>query len=162
MEVCGEDDLHPERTSRRHLVYCFYPKHHGAGSSTDACWLPELTRPEEFAVFEMADYNDLSDEAGNLYGLRIVVIDEKRLFEELGTRHELIARFWAAEEQEHWHGHPLWPVREKRSLNRKRQRYSPPREVLDRMVESGVLTLNQSRRLKTGDHVRNLGEAPGG
>lgn len=156
MEVCGEDDLYPQCTTRSHLIYCFYAKHHGAGSATDGRWLPELTRADEFAVFEMADYNDLGDEEGNLYGLRIVVIDEKQRIKVLGTRYELIARFWAAEGQAHWHGHPLWPILEKGSSNRKNQRYRPPTEVFDRMLESGLITRTQSRRLKTGNHVRNL------
>ncbi len=47
------------------------PKHHGAGLPSDSRWLPDLTRPEEFQVFDMADFHELRDEDGDLYGLRI-------------------------------------------------------------------------------------------
>jgi hypothetical protein len=98
MEVCEPRDIHDQPTrSDRRLRYCFTPKHHGAGSKSDSQWLPEpdLPRHEEFAVFDMADFHQLADPDGNLYGLRIRQVDERREILELGTRHEYIARFWA-------------------------------------------------------------------
>ncbi|MFI5455342.1 MAG: hypothetical protein ACHRXM_07800 [Isosphaerales bacterium] len=57
MEVCDTRDVFPQTTRLNHLSYCFTPKHHGAGLKSDACWLPDLPRPEEFAVFDMADWH---------------------------------------------------------------------------------------------------------
>jgi len=57
MEVCDTRDVFPQTTQLNHLSYCFTPKHHGAGLKSDACWLPDLPRPEEFAVFDMADWH---------------------------------------------------------------------------------------------------------
>jgi hypothetical protein len=156
MEVCGERDIHPRTTRRNQLTYCFTPKHHGAGLKSDACWLPSLSRAEEFAVFDMADWHQLSDDDGNLYGLHIRQNDAKREILELGTRHELIAHFWAETQQNHWHGYPLWPVSDKGPLNRKKQDCRPPKEVFDKMMAENVLTRIQAGRLRTGRHVRNL------
>ena len=75
---------------------------------------------------------------------------------ELGTRHEIIARFWVEAERNHWHGHPLWPVNAEGPLNRKGQAYRPPKEVFARMVAENLLTEIQAGRLKTGRHLRNL------
>jgi hypothetical protein len=158
MEVCEPRDIHGQLTQLNRLTYCFTPKHHGAGSKSksDSQWLPNLPRPEEFAVFDMADIHQLAGPDGNLYGLRIRQVGERREILELGTRHEYIARFWAEEQQRHWHGHPLWPIQTKETQNRKGQRYCPPREVFDRMVREGLLTANQSVRLRTAKHLRNL------
>ncbi len=156
MEVCEARDIHPQPTQRSGHTYCFTPKHHGAGSKTDSQWLPDLPRIEEFAVFDLADRLDLSDPDGNLYGLRIRQGGTRPEILKLGTRQELIARFWAEEGPRHWHGHPLWPIDEQGSLNRKSQKYQPPREVFDRMVEAGLLNAAQARRLRIGSHVRNI------
>jgi len=156
MEVCEPRDVHPQATRLNHLSYCFTPKHHGAGLKSDACWLPDLPRLEEFAVFDMADWHQLSDNDGNLYGLRIRQDNTFREILELGTRHEMIARFWVEADQNHWHGHPLWPVLDKGPLNRKRQAYRPPKEAFDQMVAANILTEIQAGRLKTARHLRNL------
>jgi len=156
MEVCEARDIHDRTTQLHHHSYCFTPKHHGAGSRSDACWLPNLPRAEEFAVFDMADLHQLSDDDGNLYGLRIRQNNTKREVLELGTRHEVIARFWVEARRNHWHGHPLWPVIAKGPLNRKSQDYSPPKEVFAKMVAANVLTEIQAGRLKTARHLRNL------
>lgn len=154
MEICQVRDIHPHRTTLSQLSYCFTPKHHGAGSRSDSCWL--LTRVEEFGVFDMADQHQLSDEAGNLYGLFIRAIGGYRELMVLGTRNEQVACFWSAPQQSHWHGHPRWPIRGTDSTNRGRQDYGPPKFVLDRMVLAGILNTNEIRRLKTGNHLRRL------
>jgi hypothetical protein len=156
MEVCEARDIHDRTTQLSHLTYCFTPKHHGAGSRSDARWLPGLPRAEEFAVFDMADLHQLSDDDGNLYGLRIRQDNTSREVLELGTRHEMIARFWVEAQRNHWHGHPLWPVSAEGPLNRKGQAYRPPKEVFARMVAENLLTEIQAGRLKTGRHLRNL------
>jgi hypothetical protein len=101
MEVCEARDIHDRTTQLSHLTYCFTPKHHGAGSRSDARWLPGLPRAEEFAVFDMADLHQLSDDDGNLYGLRIRQDNTSREVLELGTRHEMIARFWVEAQRNH-------------------------------------------------------------
>jgi hypothetical protein len=63
------DPEHPIPTKRGGYRYLFLAKHHGAGSKSDARWLPELSRDEEFAVFDDADFHDISDEQENLYGV---------------------------------------------------------------------------------------------
>jgi hypothetical protein len=152
MEVCEPRDIHRQLTLFNQLTYCFTPKHHGVGSKSksDSQWPPNLPRPEEFAVFDMADIHQLADPDGNLYGLRIRQAGERHEILELGTRHEYIARFWAEEHERHWHGHPLWPIQARDALNRARQKYCPSREVFNRMVAEGLLTEPQARRLKLG------------
>lgn len=153
MEVCEAKDVHDKPTRENNLSYCFTPKHHGAGSKTDSRWLPDLSRAEEFAVFDLADSHQLGEPDGNLYGLRIREEGLNREILELGTRHEYIARFWAEPQQRHWHGHPLWPIVEKGPLNRKAQRYRPSKDVFDRMVKTGLLSEAQATRLKKGSHI---------
>jgi hypothetical protein len=153
MDVCGPRDIHSERTALSGHTYCFTPKHHGAGSKSDSRWLPDLSRDQEFEVFDMADNNQLADSDGNLYGLRIRQVGEERELVKLGTSHEQIARFWAEEQQRHWHGHPLWPIQARDSPNRKKQDYCPPKEVFDRMVARGLITAGQAKRLRGGKLV---------
>ena len=156
MDACPEKDVHDRPTNRGHLTYCFTAKHRGAGSKTDARWSPELTRPEEFAVFDLADENRLVDEEGNLYGLHIRQIAEDREILPLGDRGEMIARFWAERGEAHWHGHPLWPVITKAPLSRISRAYAPPKVVFDEMIQAGILTKVQADRLKKARPLRNL------
>ena len=104
----------------------------------------------------MADAHRLSDDKGNLYGLRIRESTQGREVLELGVWHEMIARFWFEAPQAHWHGHPLWRVSDVGPENRRRQKYCPPNIVFDRMVEANIVTAVQATRLKTGRHIRNL------
>jgi hypothetical protein len=145
-------DIHPDPSPSGYRYY-FHPKHHGAGSPSDAKWLPEMTREEEFEVFAMADRHHLSDDGGDLYGLRISgsIPDHEILF--LGTRYEQVAHFWEASEGSPWHGYPLWPILRRDSLNRKGQQYRPPKEVLEKMVGAGLLTDKQRYRLMKGDRA---------
>ena len=71
MEICEAHDIYQRFTQLNELSYCFTPKHHGGRDSRNATWLPELSRAEEFMVFDMADNHQLADASGNLYGLRI-------------------------------------------------------------------------------------------
>src|SRR5437764_680014 len=77
--------LHLQETRRSHYRYFFYDKHHKAGYSEDAQWLPTMTHDEVFAVFDLADYHNLSNEKGDLYGLHL---DPERRVLTLGTREE--------------------------------------------------------------------------
>ncbi len=82
--------LHPRRTERSGYEYYFYDKHHKAGYSEDAQWLPEMTHDEEFAVFNLADSHELSNEKGDLYGLRLSAEGNVLI---LGTREAQVAEF---------------------------------------------------------------------
>src|SRR4051794_19996466 len=99
--------LHPHRTRRSGQQYFFYDKHHRAGHSEDAQWLPDMTRVEEFAVFDLADFHDLSDDKGDLYGLHL---SPEGMVMYLGTRDEQVAEFPVAREGHAWHGYPVWPI----------------------------------------------------
>jgi hypothetical protein len=157
MEVCTEKDIHEGVTERGQLRYCFTPKHHGAGLPSDSRWLPDLTRLEEFQVFDMADFHELRDEDRDLYGLRISGAPGNRELLDLGCKHEKVARFWAeGRPTDPWHGHPLWPLRSKHAENRAKQGCCPPREVFDRMIEVGILSAKQASRLKIAKHVGKL------
>src|SRR5271154_1472017 len=58
----GNQDYWPQVTTPRGYRYFLHPKHHGGGSTTDACWKPEITKGEEFTIFEIAVRLNLSDE----------------------------------------------------------------------------------------------------
>src|SRR3974390_1372479 len=82
--------LHPEVTRRSGYPYLFYVKQHGHGGPDDAQWSEDLTQEEEFAIFDLSDEHELSDEQGNLFGLRIDQ-DGELLF--LGTWGQQVAKF---------------------------------------------------------------------
>src|ERR1700678_1745929 len=95
---------HPLRTRHSEHQYFFYLKHHNAGKSEDAQWLPNLTHDEEFAVFDLADLHNLSNAKGDLYGLHL---SPEGFVMSLGTREEQIAEFPLAQEGHPWHGYPV-------------------------------------------------------
>jgi hypothetical protein len=110
-------------------------------------------REEEFAVFVMADVHELSDDKGDLYGLRIRETIPAHEIRFLGTRYEQVAHFWNPPQGSPWHGYPLWPIIQRGSLNRKDQKNRPPRAVLQKMVESALLNEKQMNKLLKGDTV---------
>jgi hypothetical protein len=105
-----------------------------------------MTHDEEFAVFDLADLHDLSDEKGDLYGLRL---GPEGTIMSLGTREEQVAEFPVAPEGHAWHGYPAWPIMR---LDRdKKERKNPaPREALAKMKEAGLITEKQRKRLARG------------
>ena len=146
-----EDQDHwPHLTNPHNYRYYFHPKHHGAGSSTDSRWKPDISKAEEFSIFELAAPLDLCDNEGNLYNVRKASDDE---FLELGIFHEQIARFWKPSGSEAWHGHPLWPVETDSFTNRSTQKCRPEKAVFDRFIERGVLNRWQCDRLRSGKHI---------
>ena len=86
--------------------YQFTPKHHGMDKDA-AQWLPSLTLNEEFAVFDTADTNNLTDAQGNFYGAERIGTESLR---ELGTRGEQVAKFPVTAANQPWHGYPAWPL----------------------------------------------------
>jgi hypothetical protein len=140
-----ERDLWPHLTNPHGYRYYFHPKHHGAGHPTVSRWRPDVSRQEEFRVFENAAHLDLADTDGNLYNVHKA--DDGTVLE-LGVFHEQIARFWKPSvPREAWHGHPLWPVRAGGPSNLAKQANRPDKSVFDKFVELGVLSKVQSHRL---------------
>lgn len=137
------------------MAYCFSVKHHRHDDRDDAQWAQDLTRPEEFPIFDLADFHDLCDpEAAkrNLYGLRI---GPGGLTLDLGTRHQQVAEFQEAHPNHPWHGYPLWPLRRRDPgpTNRKQQAMRPSKAVFERMEAAGLLTRSQRKKLAKGDHI---------
>ncbi len=142
VDACPE---HGEKTRRRDLRYCFSLKHHG-GSRKDAQWADDLSHEEEFAIFDEADFREISDDAGNLYGLRR---DEESNLLDLGTRGEQIAKFWENGLDQPWHGFPLFPLLG--TDVKQNQRNTPaPRSALLKMEQAGLIQAIERKRLQKG------------
>ena len=144
-----QEHEHPQRTQRNQYRYLFAAKHHGSTAGA-AQWSPDLSAEDEFAVFDRADEWELADEDGNLYGVLPHGEDSLR---HLGIWHEQIAEFPCAAEGMPWHGYPLWPINHEGPSNRRKQKYRPEQEVLNRMVEVGLITKPMRTRLMKGRHV---------
>ena len=137
--------IHPEVTRRNAYRYLIYDKHHGRGGPDVARWALDLDDAEEFGIFDRADWLELSDEAGNLYGLRSGA-DGGIL--DLGTMRQQVAKFPHAGPNQPWHGFPLGP------LNESGRPHPPnrplPKDVLLAMEVSGLLNRAQRKRLEKG------------
>ena len=136
--------IHGRTTSRSGYRYQFYTKHHARQKSPEAQWFPELTREQEFEVFDRADQLELTDERGNLYGMRPRKADGR--FPHLGTRGEQVAKFPFARDNAPWHGYPLWPNETPRAP-------SVPDVALAKLVGLGLLSASEQRRLRKGKSV---------
>jgi len=148
MPTLAEIVIHTQPTRRSGYQYQFTPKHHGADAEA-AQGLPGLSLDEEFAVFDSADGNDLSDESGWLYG---VERDGEGL-RDLGTWAQQMAEFPSARTGEAWHGYPIWSVNELAPPNRRGQKMRPGKEVFLKMERAGLLTARLRKRLFKGDHL---------
>jgi hypothetical protein len=144
------DPIHSEQTRKRRYSYQFTGKHHGAGKADDARWAEEVSRVEEFSVFDDADCHDILDEDGRFYG---VLRDADGKLRDLGAWQQQIAEFPPANEGVPWHGYPLWAVNELAPPNRARQQMRPAREVFEKMERAGLITARQRKRLYKGDHT---------
>jgi hypothetical protein len=133
--------LHPQRTQRSAFQYFFYDKHHGKDPLASQ-WLAEIKQDEEFAVFDLADLHGLSDDKGNLFGLRL---GPASAILELGTDSQQVAEFPASQPQQAWHGYPMWPLK-----SRGRPRLASPKQGLLKMVAAQLLTRPQYQRLIKG------------
>jgi hypothetical protein len=142
------DHEHAQATQRSRYRYLFTAKHHGGGGRNAAEWSPLLTEEDEFAVFDLADLHDLSDQEGRLYG---VLPDQAGDLRELGTYYQQVAEFPFAAVGEPWHGYPIWPVAGPAPPSLRGERLRPARDVFDRMVETGLIRATQRKRLLKGD-----------
>jgi hypothetical protein len=130
--------------------YYFSAKHHGAGSATDARWHPDITRQEEFSIFQLAARLGLRDSQGNLYN---VMRRADGGIRELGVCYEQLARFWKPVASERWQGHPLCPVVTESGTNRGMQINRPDKAVFDKLVERRMLSERDSHRLRCGKNI---------
>lgn len=141
--------IHSEVTRRSKHHYLFYNKHHGQDPHA-ARWLPDLSRDEEFAVFDDADFHDLSDDRGWLYGIRR---DPDGRILELGTWNQQIAEYPFACSTETWHGYPLWPLKDAGPENRRGERFRPSKVVFLKMEAAELLSKRDRKRLMKGDYA---------
>ena len=155
----GEDSgpIHPLSTRRSGYRYLFYDKHHRHAPTGrkyelgNAQWLPEMSRDQEFEVFDLADHHRVYDERGWLYGVR--PRDANGVIQPLGTWDQEVAEFPSAPTGQPWHGYPRWPLTDLGPDNRRGEKTRPAKQVFDRMEDVGMLTARERRRLQKGDHL---------
>ena len=145
-----QDHEHPIPTRRSRYRYLFTSKHHGGGDQNAARWSLELSENEEFSVFDIADEHDLSDERHWLYG---VFRKDNGELRDVGTVNQQMAAFPFTAEGQPWHGYPLWPIAEFAPGPLRGEKHRPPKEVFEKMVNVGLLTIRQKKRLWKGDHA---------
>lgn len=144
------DPIHPVKTRRSQYEYLFASKHHGGGTSDDARWQDDVTRDEEFSVFDEADFHDISDSDGRLYG---VLRSQDGVLRDLGTWQQQVAEFPRANEGVPWHGYPIWAVNQEAPANRSSQQMRPARGVFQKMEDAKLITKRERKRLFKGKHA---------
>jgi hypothetical protein len=108
-----------------------------------------MTADEEFAVFDLADLHELSNEKGDLFGLHLDATGKPA---PLGTRQEQIAEFPLTQSGSAWHGYPTWPIMrlDREDMTRK---YPAPAAALEKMKQAGLITETQRKRLRVGKTI---------
>ena len=144
------DPVHPVPTRRSGYHYFFYSKHHGGGTRDDSRWLPGLSHEEEFSIFDAADRLEVSDDRGWLYGL---LRTEEGQVRYIGTRKQQLAVFPFARAGVPWHGYPLWPLDKPAATYRQGDKFCPPNEVLRKMVQAGLFSASERRRIRGGHDI---------
>ena len=139
--------VHPQTTRRRHLSYMFHPKHHG-GDSRASRWCSDVKDAEEFSVFDLGDFHDIADERANLFG---VLRGSDGFLRMIGLWNEQIGEFPFARPGENWHGYPCWSLNEMAPQNRRNPNLKPGRIVFDKLLERGLITEQERKRLINGD-----------
>jgi hypothetical protein len=142
--------VHPTPTRRSGYRYLFSDRHHGGGGKGDSRWSLELSREEEFSVFDDADQYELSDDRGWLYGILRAGPDALRY---LGTWGQQVAAFPFARPGIPWHGYPLWPLNELAPPNRRGEKSCPSKEVFQKMEQVGLIAVEERRRLCKGNPI---------
>jgi hypothetical protein len=141
--------IHPVPTRRSGYRYLFSDRHHGHDARASR-WDPEMSREEEFAVFDTADFHDLTDDRGRLYGVRN---DPDGRILQLGVWGEQVAEFPFARENEPWHGYPLWPLKEAGPPGRRGEEHRPSKDVFLKMEAANLINTRDRKRLLKGDHA---------
>jgi hypothetical protein len=150
MSAATENVEHPTRTRRSGYRYLFTAKHHGGGGRNAGMWLPEIDRETEFGVFDVADFREIADSRGWLYG---VLLDDGGKLRKIGMFDEQVAEFQPGAPDEPWHGYPQWPMSEVGPVNRRKAKCCPERAVFDRMVATTLIKKIQRKRLLAGRHA---------
>jgi hypothetical protein len=109
-----------------------------------------MNRDKEFAVFDSADFHEITDEDGWLYGLRLGSTGEVLV---LGIWNEQIAEFPFARPGETWHGYPKWPLKDAGPQNRRGEKHRPAKSVFLKMEAASLISTRDRKRLQKGDHV---------
>ncbi len=149
MPIILVDFEHDQVTNSSGHRYLFTAKHHGGQySEGQAQWLPSLVFADEFWVFNMADDSSFCDDDGTLYGL---LKGPDTLCALIGTRDEQIAIFPRPNAGSPWHGYPVYPVACVKGRSGEAGR--PKSTIFARMVEVGLLTIQEVTRLKKGKHI---------
>jgi hypothetical protein len=143
-----EIEVHPTQTRVNGRQYQFTPKHHG-GEAGASCWIEELTREEEFRIFDDADAEAIHDDEGNHYG--VARIAEEEGLRVIGTWSQQMAEFPVCEDGQPWHGYPCWPLNEMSPENRRGEKMRPAKEVFRKMCKAGLINRRESKRLMKGD-----------
>ena len=112
-----------------------------------AKWALDLGENEEFGIFDQADDLELSDDRGNLYGIRL---GPERQVLVLGTHRQQIAKF--TDSGLHWHGFPLGPLERNLDPPHPPDR-ALPKDALRKMVDAGLLAREERKRMLKGKHV---------
>jgi hypothetical protein len=149
MSAATEDIEHPTRTQRSNFRYLFTAKHHG-GDKKAAMWLAGIDRDTEFSIFDVADFREIADSRGWLYG--ILRGDDGKL-RDIGTWNEQVAEFQPGAVGEPWYGYPKWVVNELGPPNRKKSHCRPEKQVFDRMVAATLIAPIERKRLLAGRHA---------
>lgn len=144
------ESVHATVTRKSLHHYMFTSKHHGGGGPGDACWFPAVSRDEEFAIFDQADFYSICDERGWLYG---ILRDAEGELRDLGTWQQQLAEFQEATSGMPWHGYPIWAVNQEAPPNRSGQKMRPSKEVFAKMEREGLITSQQRKRLYKGSHA---------
>lgn len=149
MPTILDDEIYPEVTARSGRRYLFTLKHHGKDRQA-ARWLPdpELSRDEEFDIFNVADALIVADDRGNFYG---VLGAGDGTLRTVGTWSQQVAEFPVAREGEVWHGYPIYPVNDLAPKNRAGHSCRPAKAVFERMLEVGLIDVRLRKRLVKGD-----------
>ena len=145
----ASDPEHSEPTRRNGYRYLFSVKHHGGGSRDDSQWMQNLSREQEFTVFDVADCFEVKDEDGWLFG----VWSEDGKLQDLGTWGQQIAAFPSARKGVPWHGYPIWAVSQDAPENRSTQKLRPSKQIFLKLEEVSLITKRQRKRLWKGDHT---------
>ena len=140
MGICEAHDIYQRFTQLNELSYCFTPKHHGGRDSRNATWLPELSRAEEFMVFDMADNHQLADASGNLYGFGLKNREAFVKFMNSAYGMSISPDFGMRIRSRIGTGIRCGRVGENGPENRTTQKYCPPKSVFERIIQAGIVS----------------------
>jgi hypothetical protein len=143
------DHEHTRPTEKNRNRYWFTAKHHALRDvSEHSQWSRDLSEDDEFSVFELADNNELADDSGDLYG---VLLSGMHTLRTLGRIGEQIGFFWEPSPGSScWHGFPVYPLNENGlPEQQQKKRIWPPKSVIAKMNECGVITTSMRKRLNS-------------